>query len=80
MDATDLCPHPLSRGDAAALIGVLATLEAQVRSGAIDADGVGQLRRRLAHDGQLAEPRRDDVAEALSGLNQAVRTALGEHD
>jgi hypothetical protein len=76
MAATDLCPHPLLRRDAAALIGVLATLEAQVRNGAIDADGVGRLRRRLARDGQLTELERDDVAEALSGLHQAVRDTL----
>jgi hypothetical protein len=80
MDATESCPHPLSRPDAAAVIGVLATVEVHVRNGTLDADGVADLRRRLTRDGRLPEPGRDDVAGALSGLTQALRTALGEHD
>lgn len=80
MAATDPCPHPLLRRDAAALIGVLATLEAHVRSRSIDAGGVAQLRRRLVRDGVVTAPGQDDVPEALYRLNQAVRTALGEDD
>ena len=79
MATSDLCPHPLTREDAAALIGVLATLEGHILVGDVDVAAVDHLRRRLVQDGVLAADD-EDVPAALYRLNSAVRTALGEGD
>ena len=79
MESSDLCPRPLTRADAAALIGVLAVLEGQMASGTVEAEAVERFRSRLAADGQLTgETEGQDVAVALEALNQRVRFAMGE--
>ena len=44
------CAHPLSRRDAAALIGVLSRLQALVAGGALDEQDVDAFSRRLVRD------------------------------
>lgn len=77
MATTDRCPHPLSRQDASALIGVLSRVEALVLSRTADSQDVEAVRRRLVRDGAMAADDHD-VSTALSRLNRALRTALGE--
>jgi hypothetical protein len=79
MTSTADCPHPLSRQDAAALIGVLATLEGHVRVGDVDPAAVDHLRRRLVQDGVISEADEDGVPRGLERLNHSVRAALGEY-
>jgi hypothetical protein len=79
MNPSDPCPRPLTRADAAALIGVLAVLEGQIASGTVEPEAVERFRTRLAADGLLdGETEGQDVATALEALNQRVRFALGE--
>ena len=79
MESSELCPRPLTRADAAALIGVLAVLEGQILSGTVVPEAVERFRSRLVDDGQLTgEPKTQDVPAALEALNQRVRFALGE--
>ena len=74
-----MCPRPLSRADAEALIGILAVLEGQMASGTVEPEAVQRFRSRLAADGLLAGDTADeDVAVALEALNQRVRFAMGE--
>ncbi len=75
MESSEFCPRPLTRQDAAALIGVLAVLEGEMSGGNVDEQAVEHFRRRLTDDGLLAG---EDVAVALEELNQRVRFALGE--
>ena len=79
MATTDLCPHALSRQDAAALIGVLSRVEALVLSQALDPQDVEAFRNRFVRDGAMAADDHD-VSTALSRLNRALRAALGEYD
>ncbi|WEO76370.1 hypothetical protein BJQ94_13480 [Cryobacterium sp. SO2] len=84
MTDTD-CPHPLSRRDAAALIGILANLEGLVWVSRIDDDDVEMLRGRLKQDGATtpvsagAGPR-VQLRQALNDLNQRLRYTLGEYN
>ena len=79
MESSDLCPRPLTRADAAALVGVLAVLEGQMASGTVEPEAVERLRSRLAADGLLTgETENQDVAVALEALKQRVRFAMGE--
>jgi hypothetical protein len=79
MDTSELCPRPLTRADAAALIGVLAVLEGQMASGTVEPEAVERFRSRLAADGLLTgETENQDVAVALEALHQRVRFAMGE--
>jgi hypothetical protein len=79
MESSELCPRPLTRQDAAALIGILAVVEGQIVSGNVDPDAVERLRVRLADDGILTgEPAEQDVPATLEALNKRVRFALGE--
>jgi hypothetical protein len=79
MESSDLCPCPLTRADAAALIGVLAVLEGQMASGTVEPEAVERFRSRLAADGLLTgETENQDVAVALEALKQRVRFAMGE--
>ena len=81
MESSELCPRPLTRGDAAALIGILAVLEGQILSDHLDTGVVDRFRRRLTDDGLLPGGEGSgDVAAALEELNQRVRFALGEYD
>lgn len=81
------CPHPLSRRDAAALIGILANLENLAGATGLDHHAVQTLLTRLGRDG-IAAPRSDDdtadarrnLRQALNDLNQQLRYALGEYD
>ena len=79
MESSDLCPRPLTRADAEALIGVLAVLEGQIANGTVEPEAVQRFRSRLATDGLLAgETEENDVAVALEALNQRLRFAMGE--
>ena len=79
MESSDLCPRPLTRADAAAVIGVLAVLEGQMANGTVEPEAVERFRSRLAADGLLTgETENQDVAVALEALNQRVRFAMGE--
>ena len=79
MESSELCPRPLTRQDAAALIGILAVVEGQIMSGHVEPDAVERLRARLADDGMLTgDPAGQDVPAALEALNKRVRFALGE--
>jgi hypothetical protein len=79
MESSDLCPRPLTRADAAALVGVLAVLEGQMANGTVEPEAVERFRSRLAADGLLTgETENQDVAVALEALNQRVRFAMWE--
>ena len=80
MESSELCPRPLTRGDAAALIGILAVLEGQILGSHIETGVVDRFRRRLTEDGLVRSDEETDVAAALEELNQRVRFALGEYD
>ena len=79
------CPHPLSKRDASALIGVLANLEGIVWTTGIDDHAVQKLLTRLESD-RVAAPLavssdlRHNLRQALNDLNQQLRYALGEYD
>jgi hypothetical protein len=77
MESSEFCPQPLTRQDAAALIGILAVLEGEISGENVDEQAVGHLRRRMSEDGLLASGD-DDVPAAIHVLNQRVRAALGE--
>ncbi|PXA68263.1 hypothetical protein [Cryobacterium arcticum] len=79
------CPHPLSKRDASALIGVLANLEGLVWTTGVDDHAVQKLLTRLESDGIAAPPGdstevRYNLRQALNDLNQQLRYALGEYD
>jgi len=66
----------IGREDAAALIGVLATIEGHVRVGDVSPHAVEHLHRRLRKDTRAdAEA---SVEDMLLTLNQRLRRALGE--
>lgn len=79
------CPHPLSKRDAAALVGILANLEGLVWVTGLDDHAVHTLLNRLQSDG-IAAPLDDGadphyhLRQALNDLNQQLRYALGEYD
>lgn len=75
----ELCPRALTRSDAAAIIGILANVEAFVWTDLLPASAINKLRRRFAADGLLSERASDrEVCEVLNGLNQRLRYTLGE--
>jgi hypothetical protein len=79
MESSEFCPRPLTRQDAAALVGILAVLVGEMSGGHVDEQAVDHFRRRLSDDGLLgAGPEGDDLAAVLESLNQRVRFALGE--
>jgi len=79
MESTEFCPRPLTRQDAAALVGILAVLEGQVTSGNVQPEAVERLRSRMADDGLLTgDAAEHDVPATLDALKQRVRFALGE--
>jgi hypothetical protein len=79
MESSELCPRPLTRGDAAALIGILAVLEGQIMSGTVEPEALERFRSRMAADGLLSgEPGDQDLPAALEALNQRVRFVLGQ--
>jgi len=79
MESSEFCPRPLTRQDAAALIGILAVLEGQVMSGNVEPEAVERFQSRMADDGLLSGDVADhDVPATLEALNQRVRFALGE--
>ena len=77
------CPHPLSKRDASALVGVLANLEGLVWVNGVDDHAVRKLLARLEIEG-IAAPTADAtdmryaLRQALNDLNQQLRYALGE--
>jgi regulator of ribonuclease activity B len=77
----DPTPNPLSRRDAAAVIGILATLEGDLLFGA-DNDLWRRLPESLRAD-RLMPPNLGDRAAlriAIANLNQRMRYALGDYD
>lgn len=72
--------RPLSDGDLAALLGVLATVEGLIMVGRVDSQDVAHLGRRLQADGASQGDGEREVRQALNDLNQRLRYALGEHD
>jgi len=80
METSEPCPRPLTRGDAAAVIGILAVLEGQILGSHIEPGVVDRFRRRLTDDGLLPGGEESDVPAALEELNQRIRFALGEYD
>jgi hypothetical protein len=77
MESSELSPRPLTRQDAAALVGVLAVLEGEIAGGNVDEAAVDHLRRRLTDDGLLSGEDAD-VPTALEALTKRVRFALGD--
>lgn len=74
-------PVTLADRDVAVLIGVLAVVEGQVRSGEASPHMTRHLSDRLAHYELLsADAANDDLARALSDINQRLRVARGEYD
>jgi hypothetical protein len=74
-------PVTLFDRDVGILIGLLATVEGELRTG----DASPRLIRRLSNDitqfGLLqADDGRDDLATVLSEMNQRLRVARGEYD
>ena len=72
------CPHPLSKRDASALIGVLANLEGLVWVNGVDDHAVQTLLTRLESDGVAAplavsSDLRYNLRQALNDLNQQLR-------
>jgi hypothetical protein len=71
-------PVTLADRDVAGLIGVLAVLEGEVRSSEASPDMAGHLSNRLAQCELLtADAASDDLARALSDINQRLRVARG---
>ena len=77
MDETALCPRPLSRQDASALIGITGILGAELMLGQLDGDLERHLRDRLTRDGLLAAGRTEDLSAALDDLAQRLHHASG---
>jgi hypothetical protein len=74
-------PVTLADRDVAVLIGVLAVVEGQVRSGEASPHMTRHLSDRLAQYELLsADAANDDLARALSDINQRLRVARGEYD
>ncbi len=70
-------PNSVAKRDLAALVGLLATLEAELLAGEVGPHLAGRLARQLIRDGLLT--REYDLGRALGGLNQRLRYAIGEH-
>jgi hypothetical protein len=66
----------IDRGDAAALIGLLATIEGHAQVGDLSTHAIAHLQRRLAAD--LSMDPSTPLNELLNMLNQRLRRALGE--
>jgi hypothetical protein len=82
MKTEDAAPNPLTRQDAAALIGILAILEGELLADEVSDELLGRLAGRMRDHGQM-RAHLDDRAGlrlALNDLNQRVRYALGEYE
>jgi hypothetical protein len=74
-------PVTLADRDVAVLIGILAVLEGEVRSGETSSRMTRHLSDRLArYDLLSADAAREDPAGALGDINQRLRLARGEYD
>jgi hypothetical protein len=71
----ELCARPITKADAAALIGVLATLQGHAMAGLLDDQLAVKLSDRMNH----LDPR-SRLEASLDALNQRLRYALGEYD
>jgi Regulator of ribonuclease activity B len=82
MNTEDRVPNPLSRQDAAALIGILTTLEGELVAGDVADELLRTLVRSMRNDGVLPAGWEDraGLRKALSDLNQRVRYTLGEYE
>jgi hypothetical protein len=81
MEAVHVCPRPLAQRDAAALIGLLAVLEAMSLQADLDPALVDRLSRRFAAVGLMANGGDDrEFRQALNDMNHRIRYSLGEYD
>ena len=79
MESSEFCPRPLTRQDAAALIGILAVLEGEISGGNVGEQAVDHFRRRLTDDGLVTgDTGSENLLAAVGALNKRVRFALGE--
>lgn len=78
----DVTAHPVLRGDAVALVGLLAILEGWIISGSLqDQTFFEHVRQRLVKNGHLTpEGGPAELGQALHDINQRLRFALGEYD
>jgi hypothetical protein len=79
MDSDAVCPLPLSRRDAEAVIGLLAVLEGHALGPGVDRRLVDRLSERL-RPGVPASGDLREFRQAVNDLNHRVRYALGEYD
>ena len=80
MSTTEL-PHPLSRKDAAALIGILAAFSGEIMFGQFKDEQLAPIRDRMTRDNLLPlEASQEEMLQSLADLIQRIRAALGEYD
>jgi hypothetical protein len=80
MSTTEL-PHPLSRKDAAALIGILAAFSGEIMLGQFKDEQLAPIRDRMTRDNLLPlEASQEEMLQSLADLIQRIRAALGEYD
>jgi hypothetical protein len=81
MTQDESCPRPLSKVDAAAIIGVLATLNGEITVRGIDGHEFEMFRDRAVSDGMVSPGEGHyELRQALEDLTQRVRYALGEYE
>jgi hypothetical protein len=80
MDDTTMCARPLSRQDAAALIGITSMLGGELMLGQLSRDLERHLRVRLTRDGLLGAGETGDVTAALEALAQRLHETWGGAD
>ena len=84
MITDSLAPRPAKTRDVAAVVGLLASLEAELMvasEGDVLPDWAAPLAHRLRRDGLLGEDAgQREVRQALNDLNNRLRYVLGEYD
>ena len=81
MVTAPVCPRPLLRRDAEALVGLLAIVEGEATLSELAQRLVDRLSQRFAAVGLLTEGASErEFRQALHDLNQRLRYALGEYD
>ena len=79
MDSDAVCPRPLSRRDAEAVIGLLAVLEGHAMGPGADQRLLDRLSQRLRPGAPSGTDQRE-FRQSVNDLNHRVRYALGEYD
>jgi hypothetical protein len=81
MTQEEYCLRPLTSVDAAAIIGILATLNGQITVRGIDGHEFEVFRDRAIKDGIVGpDGGHYELRQALEDLTQRVRYALGEYE